>query len=302
MLHLNTTNIPELRPESVDQIFGSAPDMTRVHALTETDRVEMLRFLAERPVHTVVMTSFIIDNGVVSDLNRGRFFAYRNAANDIEGVALIGHSTLVEARSNEALKALAVAARSSETPIHLVMSSGTAAEDFWQHMTDGLTSPRLTCIENLFEVKFPFSVQNSEWKIQHADNSHLNVVAAAQAEVAFMECGVDPLVRDRESFLKRVARRIEKNRVYVALDGDEVIFKATIVAETDSVAYLEGIWVHPEYRGRGIGSKCLSAVALDLLSRVEHICLLSNVEFVGAHKSFQKAGFRHTDECVTLFV
>ena len=132
--------------------------------------------------------------------------------------------------------------------------------------------------------------------------SQLLQVAEAQAEVAFIESGVDPMIRDREGFLKRVARRIEQKRVFVAMDGDKMVFKADVVAETDDVIYLEGIYVAPEYRGREVGSKCLSALSLDLLNRVEHICLLSNIDFAGAHKSFVKAGYKNTDQCTTLFV
>ena len=268
----------------------------------ESNRSETLEFLSVRPVHTVVMTSFIIDNGIASELNRGKFYGYRNSAGSIEGVALIGHTTLVEARTDEALKALAFVARSAETPIHLIMSSGNSAEDFWHYLSGGAKAPRLTCTEALFEISFPFAVQQSEWRIENADMSHLLPVAEAQAEVAFLECGVDPMVRDREGFLKRVARRIEQGRVFVALDGDKLVFKADIIAETEDVIYLEGVYVAPEYRGLGIGSKCLSTLSLDLLNRVEHICLLSNVEFENAHRSFQKAGFRNTDQCTTLFV
>lgn len=280
----------------------AAPDLTKVIALTNNDRAEVLAFLKVRPVHTVVMTSFIHDNGIESELNRGKFYGYRNAGNELEGVALIGHSTLVEARSNEALTALAVQARKSETPIHLIMSSGNAAEAFWQQMTSGLTKPRLTCTEALFEVAFPFAVRSSDRKLRNADMSDLIAVARAQAEVAFMECGVDPMTKDREGFLKRVARRIDQGRVFVVTDGDELVFKADIIAETDEVIYLEGIYVAEKYRGKGIGSECLSSLTLELLSRAEHICLLSNVDFHGAHKSFAKAGFRNTDRCTTLFV
>ena len=60
-------------------------------------------------------------------------------------------------------------------------------------------------------------------------------------------------------------------------------------------------YVAPESRGKGVGSKCLSSLSLELLNRVGHICLLSNVEFEGAHKSFAKAGFKNTDHCTTLF-
>ena len=130
----------------------------------------------------------------------------------------------------------------------------------------------------------------------------LTEVAEAQAEVAFIESGVDPMLQDRDGFLKRVARRIEQKRVFVALDADEMVFKADIIAETDNCIYLEGIYVSPSYRGHGIGSKCLASLSLGLLDRVENICLLSNIDFEGAHRSFQKAGFKRSDQCTTLFV
>jgi GNAT superfamily N-acetyltransferase len=279
-----------------------SPDLSKVHELTTDNTAEVQAFLSVRPVHTVVMSSFIVDNGIESELNRGKFYGYRNAAGTLEGVALIGHSTLVEARSDEALRALATVARTSETPIHLIMSSGTAAEDFWQHMTNGLTQPRLKCTEALFDVAFPFAVRTTDRQLKNADMSHLVAVAEAQAEVAFIECGVDPMAKDRDGFLKRVARRIEQNRVFVVTNGDELVFKADIIAETDDVIYLEGVYVSEKYRGQGIGSECLSALTLQLLDRAEHICMLSNVDFTGAHKSFVKAGFKNTDHCTTLFV
>src|SRR5687768_11052913 len=89
----------------------NAPNVDGLQALTEEDTVEVLRFLSLRPVHTVVMASLINDNGIESHLNRGGFFGYRDGRGNLEGVALIGHTTLVEARSDEALKALAFRAR-----------------------------------------------------------------------------------------------------------------------------------------------------------------------------------------------
>ena len=289
----------------LSQIGGSimaAPDLSSISELRTKDTKEVLDFLSLRPVHTVVMTSFINDNGIESELNRGKFYGYRSTFGTLEGVALIGHTTLVEARSENTLQALAFAARQAETPIHLIMSSGDAAETFWKYLSGGKKAPRLVCTEALFEISFPFAVQQNEWQIENPGIEHLLPVAEAQAEVAFIESGVDPMLKDRDGFLKRVARRIEQNRVFVALDGDELVFKADIIAETDDVIYLEGVYVAPKYRGRGIGSKCLSSLSLELLNRVENICMLSNVDFEGAHRSFLKAGYRNTDVCTTLFV
>ena len=90
---------PEVREDDAASFWMPSPDLSRVSELLLGDTQEVLDFLSIRPVHTVVMTSFINDNGIASELNRGKFYGYRNADGEIEGVALIGHSTLVEARS-----------------------------------------------------------------------------------------------------------------------------------------------------------------------------------------------------------
>ncbi|HMT07215.1 MAG TPA: hypothetical protein PKA82_04355 [Pyrinomonadaceae bacterium] len=282
-------------------IMPTAASLAGVCALTNSDKAEALKFLALRPVHTVVMTSFINDNGIESDLNRGKFFGFRNYKGELEGIALIGHSTLVETRTEAALIGLALKARYSETNIHLVMSSDDIAERFWNYATDR-AAPRLTCREALFETSFPFAVPAKVEGLRKAEPSEVLPIAEAQAEVAFIESGVDPMARDREGFLKRVARRIEQGRIYVVFDGDELVFKADVIAETAECAYLEGVYVSEKLRGNGIGPRCLANVTLDLLERVSNVCLLSNVEFGSAHRSFAKAGFKRTDECVTLFV
>ena len=283
------------------QFLTTAPDMSRLSELNEMNREETLIFLSVRPVHTVVMTSFIEDNGIESPLNRGRFFGYRNRCGDLEGVALIGHATLVEARSEEALKALAFAARHSEIPAHLIMSYGEAAELFWKYANDLNASPRLICNEALFELGFPFPVQKCRYDIRLARPEELDQIADAQAEIALLESGVDPRKSDHGGFLGRVLRRIEQGRIYVVVEDGRLIFKADVIAKTVNTAYLEGIYVAPERRGQGIGSECLANVGLRLLGSVQNVCLLSNVDFHAAHRSFEKAGFKNTGNCTTVF-
>jgi len=182
------------------------------------------------------------------------------------------------------------------------MSDGRAAESFWTYFAPHGHRPRLTCTEELFELSFPFLVQQCGYEVRFATLAELEQVAKAQAEVALIESGVDPMERDRSGFLKRVARRIEQKRVYVVMRDDKLLFKVDVVAQTDEVSYLEGVYVDHDSRGAGIGPKCLAEVAIRLLDQVQHICLLSNVEMKGAHKSFLKAGFKNTDRCTTLFI
>jgi uncharacterized protein len=286
----------------MNEALAPALKINPVETLTENDKTEVSDFLKARPVHTVIMMSFIRDNGMESADNRGKFYGYRNPAGKLEGVALIGHTTLIEARSEESLKAFALKAQTSETPIKMMMSHGDAIERFWNYYAINGQKPRNNFKELLFELNFPFFVQDCEWDVRPARAEELEEVAKAQAAVAFMESGIDPMVKDREGFLKRCLKRIEKGRTFVATENGKLIFKVDVMSETEDVVYLEGFYVAPEYRGRAVGSKCLAKVSLELLNRVRHICGLSNAEFTGVHRSLNKAGYKNSDYCQTIFV
>lgn len=301
MTYLSANQIVNYEIVRGKTFLTEVPNLHAVHTLTEEDRTEVLSFLAVRPVHSVAMTSFINDNGIVSELNRGRFYGYRNAAGNLEGVALIGHTTLIDARTDDAVKAFGLVARNVETPVHMIMSDGSSAESFWDHYK-GDTDPRIACTELVFEVAFPFPVQDCEWDVRPAKLIELNEIAEAHAALAIMESDVDPMAADRDGFLRRVARRIEQGRTFVVFENDKLIFKADVVAETEEVIYLEGVYVAPECRGRGVGSKCLSSLTLQLLKRAKTICLLSNINYIDAHLSYLKAGYKNTDSCTTYFV
>ena len=90
-----------------------------------------LLFAAE-PLHNVYMSGFIRDNGLVSPLNRGTFYACRDEAGRIEGVALIGHVTQLDVRTDRAMKAFASAAQACPA-VHVVMGESTSVREFWRH-------------------------------------------------------------------------------------------------------------------------------------------------------------------------
>jgi hypothetical protein len=302
-LQLAYSQADKSKTDSLEYMIANAvANLSRVRVLTESDTPEVLGFLKMRPVHTVVMTSFIQDNGMESAGNRGKFYGYRNRAGELEGVALIGHTTLVEARSEDALTALALKARESETPIHIMMSDGNSIESFWQYYSNENQQPRLVCEERLFEIKHPVMVREAVPGLRRASAEELMPIAAAHAAVAEEESGVNPMEKDRAGYLIRVARRIEQGRIWVVFDGDELVFKADVIAETADVMYLEGIYVSPENRGRGLGANCLSQLSRILLERVKYVCLLSNIEYSQAHNAYRSAGFKSKDSCVTMFV
>src|ERR1700681_1656426 len=71
--------------------------------LSAADEAEVFEFLSARTIHTVFMASLIRDNGLVSAHNRGSFYACRDRYDRLEGVALVGHATVIEARTDNSL-------------------------------------------------------------------------------------------------------------------------------------------------------------------------------------------------------
>lgn len=290
---------PEVyRPRAID---AEGTGLLSVTELGESDRTAVLAFLSSRAAHAIVMAGFITDNGIESELNRGTYVGCRDAVGQLEGVALVGHTTMVEARTERALLALAAAARSSLTQIHVIMSDGENARRFWRAFSERSAGPRRECKELQFEAGAPFSERDSEKNVRQATIAELMPIAQAQAELALMESGIDPMKVDREGFLRRVARRIGQGRTFVLVEDGDLVFKADVMAKTEQAIYLEGIYVAPGHRGGLVGSQCLRALTSDLLKRVDHICLLSNEKLGRAHSAFQNAGYRLAGECITVF-
>ncbi len=75
----------------------------------------MLQFLSQRAIHTVTMMSLIQDNGIENPFNRGTFYGCRDLNGRLEGVALVGHATLLETVSDRALALLAEVAQQCPT-------------------------------------------------------------------------------------------------------------------------------------------------------------------------------------------
>ena len=262
-----------------------------VFELTEEDRNEVLAFLAERPRHTVCMTGFIRDNGLVSPHNRGTFYGCRNSEDRLEGVALIGHATLIEARTSRAMREFGLVAQ-THTRTHMIMGEVDAVEEFWKYYADEGQEMRRACRELLFELRHAMEVPGEIGEMRLANLGDLDQIVPVQAAMAEFESGVNPFEADPEGFRARCARRIEMGRIWVLEKDGKLVFKADILADTPDVIYLEGVWVAPAERGKGIGRKCMRQLCRDLLTRSKSVCLLVNAESERAHTFYRMCNFK----------
>lgn len=273
----------------------------RVERLADNDVAEVLQFLAQRPIHTVAMMSLIHDNGIVSPFNRGTFYGCRDLKGQLEGVALVGHATLMETVSDRALAALAQVARECPST-HLIMGEKERVADFWSHYSETGRRQRLACREWLFELTWPVATREPIVGLRPAMPNELELVMPIQAHLAFTESGIDPLLVDPQGFRERCVRRIEQGRTWVVVENGELIFKADVISRTAEVIYIEGVWLREDCRHQNLGTRFMSELMRRLLEDTKSICLLVNETNEWAQGFYRKCGFHFRATYETIFL
>ena len=273
----------------------------KVEALAAGQEKEVLAFLSQRPIHTVAMMSLICDNGLVSPLNRGTFYCCRDINGYLEGVALIGHATLLETVSSRALQALAEVA--SDCPdTHMIMGEKDRIEELWSYCSKAGQQMRLTCSESLLEFRYPVEVHTESPRLMLATADELEFVMPVQAQMALDESGVDPREVDPEGFRKRCLRRIEQGRTWVVIEDGQLMFKADVISETPEVVYVEGVWLREDKRSQGYGASCVSELSRSLLRRSKAVCLLVNYKNGNAQAFYRRCGYQFRATYLTIFL
>lgn len=288
-------------------IAGAAPWAERAAAVVSVapaaneHEAEVLAFLEERPVHTFGMVGFIKANGLVSPHNRGTFYACRDGEGELVGVALIGRYILFETRSDAAIEAFAHLAQDFGNA-HMVLGEQDSVETFWSYYADGGQAPRLFCRELLLEQRWPVEVQETVPGLRLATLNDLDLVVPAHAQGAYDESGIDPLKVDPEGFRQRCARRIEQGQTWVLIENGTLIFKAEVITDTSLVTYLEGVWVDPQERGTGNGSRCMLQLGRTLLSHSRSVCLLVNEKCESTQAFYKSIGYKVMGYYDTVFL
>ena len=298
MYPLTKTNASRM---SATPVHRTKSEPLMVEELRTEQETEVREFLGERPSHTFGMAGLIRSNGLVSPHNRGSFYGCRDKDGQLQGVAMIGRYILFETRSDAAIEAFARLAQESRSA-HMLLGERGKVGTFWEYYGDGGQAARRYCREWLFELRWPVEVREAVPGLRLATLDDLALVVPAHAQTAFDESGIDPLAADPEGFRKRCSRRIEQGQTWVWVEDGRLMFKAEVLTDTPEVAYLEGVWVDPAERGKGVGLRCMSQLTRELLSRTASVCLLVNERFQQAQRFYKRAGYKIISHYDTIFL
>lgn len=138
--------------------------------------------------------------------------------------------------------------------------------------------------------------------VRQASLREFEPVLHAAAAMYREELGADPFaVGAGVPFRRRVARSVARGRTWVAVERGEVVFKADVAAISGEVAQLQGIWVDPRARGRGLGSEGTAAVCAALQAEGLVPSLVVNDSNIPARRAYRRIGMTdHVDYATVL--
>jgi hypothetical protein len=121
----------------------------------------------------------------------------------------------------------------------------------------------------------------------------LDILLPASVDMFTEEVGVSPVGADGgAAYRARVMELIRAGRSFARIEGGRVVFKAEIGSVTPQVCQVQGVWVPPDLRGRGIASHGMAAVvAIAIESIAPIVTLYVNDYNAPARAAYRRAGF-----------
>lgn len=130
--------------------------------------------------------------------------------------------------------------------------------------------------------------------VRRIRKEELETIMPACVAMFTEEVGVSPLAGDGGLLYQaRVAELVGAGRSFARIDDGKVIFKAEIGAATSHACQIQGVWVAPEFRGRGLSESGMAAVVRYALADIAPVVSLYVNDYnTPARASYRRVGFR----------
>ncbi|MGZ4624981.1 MAG: GNAT family N-acetyltransferase [Kineosporiaceae bacterium] len=143
-------------------------------------------------------------------------------------------------------------------------------------------------------------------RVRQTTPQDLPVVTPACVAMFTEEVGYSPVTADGGALYNaQVAGLISAGRSLARIEngprGPEVIFKAELGSVIPEGAQVQGVWVNPQYRGRGLAAPGMAAVVRFVRARfAPSVSLYVNSYNVRAIRTYERVGFRRAGTFATV--
>lgn len=131
----------------------------------------------------------------------------------------------------------------------------------------------------------------------------LDAYLVAAIDMFIGEVGIDPRLGDGgRGYRRRVAGLIAAGRAWARFERGQVVFKAEVGSQSPAVGQIQGVWVHPDWRGRGLGAAGTATLSSAIVNSGRTASLYVNSYNTVARATYARIGFEQVGTFATVLL
>ncbi|MBO0770037.1 MAG: GNAT family N-acetyltransferase [Actinobacteria bacterium] len=264
-----------------------------LRVLGERDRSEVLALCDREPVENVFVSSRVQEAGLDPVRLGGQMWGYQPAGR-LDSLCYVGANMVPVAATPAAVRAFAGRARMLGRRCSSIVGLAPAVAELWELLRPYWGRPReLRMTQPVMSIAGPPLVAPDRL-VRRVRPDELDVLFPASIAMFTEEVGVSPVGADGgAAYRARVHELIAAGRSFARVENGQVVFKAEIGAVTPLACQVQGVWVRPELRGRGLAEAGMAAVVAEALRTVAPVVSLYVNDFnLPARAAYRRVGFR----------
>ena len=137
--------------------------------------------------------------------------------------------------------------------------------------------------------------------LRYAQPAELDLLLPACAAMFEEEVGYSPLSGGSHHYRQRVKSLIARQQSLVDFDASgQVVFKAELGTISSGAVQIQGVWMNPAYRGRGLSAAYMSAVVEAARQVAPLVSLYVNSYNAPARATYRSVGFEQVGTFATI--
>lgn len=229
--------------------------------LDDRDRAAVLALCDVNPVANVFVASRVRALGLDPGRLGAQVWGFDQGGQLTSACYSGANLVTVEAKSPHEIAAFADRALRQGRRCSSVVGEASAVTQLWQHLRPYWGPAReIRPVQPLMAISGPPLVAPDEG-VRRVYPDEIDVIMPACIAMFTEEVGISPLTGDGgAAYRARVSELVRSGRAFARIDHGRVVFKAEVGAATRETCQVQGVWVRPELRGRGIAAPGMAAV------------------------------------------
>ncbi|MFI6729711.1 GNAT family N-acetyltransferase [Streptomyces sp. R-74717] len=267
---------------------------TTTRVLEPSDLGAALAILESEPVANAFVTSRVQIAGLDPWRLGGEMWGWY-ADGRLRSLCYSGANLVPICATPEAVRAFADRARRVGRRCSSIVGPAEPTTQLWRLLEPGWGPAReVRAQQPLMVAESPSAEVAPDPLVRRIRKDEIDVLMPACVAMFTEEVGISPLAGDGGLLYQaRVAELIGAGRSFARIEDGRVVFKAEIGAATPQACQIQGVWVAPEHRGRGLSETGMAAVLRYALADVAPVVSLYVNDYnTPARKAYARVGFR----------